>query len=536
MANWPRRSRSVTIDYDLDVPMRDGVRLRADLFRPAGGDRWPVVMIRTPYDRQLGSAFGLQMNAVQLAAAGYAVVVQDVRGRFASEGEFSPFINEGRDGVDSIAWCAEQSWSNGRVGLTGSSYVGYVQVLAAKECPETLKAWVPGFTTIDARTGWVYEGDAFCLGFDLSWGLGMMAGDRRTLDPAQVLDALEDWTETTRIPIEENGLFDQPSGVFLRDWLRFKNDAPFWAAQSGVGVEHCTAPALQIGGWFNLFHHGTFRLHDALANGQAGEAHRFVLGPWDHSPLPPHTGSGDFDFGPRAAFDLVGAQRAWFDWLLHEESEPDWPKNRIFLTGISQWESFDAWPPAMDRLDLLLGANRTLGDSAPAAGEACFVADSDHPTPTAGGRLCCASYLLPVGQRWQDARANRPDVIRFQTEPVAQPQLALGPVVAEIWSSSDRDTGDIHVTLVDIDHRGGSRYLADGIARKQLTPGVPARFTIELGQVGHVVQSEHRLGIDIAAMSFPRFDLAPKTGSSQRSIHFGEGFQSKVTIGADSCL
>ncbi len=476
MANWPRKTRSVTIDYDLDVPMRDGVALKADVFRPAGGDKWPVVIIRTPYDRQLGSSFGMQMNAVQLAAAGYAVVVQDVRGRFASEGDFYPFINEGRDGADSIAWCAEQPWSNGRVGSTGSSYVGFVQVLAAKECPNALKAWVPGVTTIDARTGWVYEGDALCLGFDLSWGLGMMSTDPRTQDPGLLLDALEHWSETARIPIRDNPLFDQPSGTWVRDWVARKDDAGYWAAQSGFGIEQSTAPALQIGGWYDLFHHGTFALHDALARGKAGKQHRFVVGPWDHSPMPLASGSGNVDFGPRAAFDLTAAQRDWFDWLLHEGSEPTWPANRMFITGTNRWESFETWPPPVDPIELSLGANGTLDDVGTGSGEAAFVSDPEDPTPTAGGRLCCALYLLPVGSRWQDARAKRPDVARFLTEASSQPQTALGPVTAEIWSTSDREIGDVHVTLVDIDQRGSSRYLADGIARKRLTPGEPACF------------------------------------------------------------
>lgn len=532
MANWPRRTRSVTIDYDLDVPMRDGVSLRADLFRPAGADRWPVVIIRTPYDRQLGSAFGMQMNAVQLAAAGYAVVVQDVRGRFASEGDFYPFIHEGSDGVDSIAWCAEQPWSNGRVGMTGSSYVGYVQVLAAKECPDALKAWVPGVTTLDARDGWVYEGDAFCLGFDLSWGLAMMSADPRTREPGLVVDALERWGETRHMAIESDPLLDQPSGHFLRDWMERKDDAAWWEAQSGQGVEQCTAPALQIGGWYDLFHFGTFRLHSALAAGNAGATHRFVMGPWDHSPLPLAGGSGDFDFGPRAAFDLAGAQRTWFDWLLHEESEPDWPKNRIFLTGINEWESFDTWPPPVEPVELALGVNGSLGDTASGAGEISFVADSADPTPTAGGRLCCALYLLPVGSRWQDARAKRADVFRFTTEPAGQPLRLLGPVTAEIWSTSDQEIGDVHVTLVDIDHRGGSRYLADGIRRLTLTPGEPACLRVDLGHVGHVIQPGHRLGIDVAAMSFPRFDLAPGSGSSRRTILFGGDNPSTLSIGA----
>lgn len=531
MANWPRKTRSVTIDYDISMPMRDGTQLKADVFRPAGGDRWPVVMIRTPYDRQMGSSFGMQMNAVQLAAAGYAVVVQDVRGRFASEGDFYPFINEGKDGVDSIAWCAEQPWSTGSVGTTGSSYVGFVQVLAAKECPDALKAWVPGVTTIDARTGWVYEGDALALGFDLSWGLSMMSLDRRTQAAALFLDALENWDESVRIPIADNPLLDQPSGAWLRDWVARKNDDAYWALQSGFGVEECTAPALQVSGWYDLFHSGSFALHDALAKGKAAGKQRFVMGAWDHGPMPLASGSGNFDFGPRAAFDLVGAQREWFDWLLHEDSEPDWAPNRMFITGINRWESFDAWPPPVDPIEFALGANGSLSDVSAGSGEVSFVSDPEDPAPTVGGRLCCALFLLPVGSRWQDARAQRADVVRFQTEPVDAAQWLLGPVTADIWSVSNRDIGDVHVTLVDIDHRGGSRYLADGILRKALTPGEATCFSVDLGHIGHVVQPGHRLGIDIAAASFPRFDLAPATGLSERSILFGGESGSRLRIG-----
>jgi putative CocE/NonD family hydrolase len=531
MANWPRKTRSVAIDYDVAVPMRDGVLLRADVLRPAGGDRWPVVMIRTPYDRQLGSAFGMQMNAVQLAAAGYAVVVQDVRGRFGSGGDFYPFVHEGRDGADSIAWAAEQPWSNGRVGMTGSSYVGFVQVLAAQEQPDALRAWVPSLTTVDARTGWVYEGDALCLGFDLSWGLSMMTADPRTRDIAEVQDALEQWEMSNRIPIGENAVLAQPSGQFLRDWAERKDDSAYWERQSGFGVGAVTAPALQIGGWYDLFHHGTFRLHDALAEGAAAGRGRFVMGPWDHSGLPFGTGSGNFDFGPRAAFDLVGAQREWFDWLLHEESEPDWPANRLFITGINRWESFDVWPPVSGALELSLGPNGALSESAAGSGDVPFSTDPEDPTPTIGGRLCCATYLLPVGSRWQDARAKRSDVVRFQTEGASAPRELFGRVTADIWSTSDRDIGDVHLTLVDIDERGGSRYLADGIARQKMVPGEPVCVWVDLGQVGHVLQPGHRLGLDLAAMSFPRFDLAPAKGAAKRSVLFGGDFASRLRIG-----
>src|SRR5690606_4029324 len=158
-----------------------------------------------------------------------------------------------------------------------------------------------------------------------------------------------------RVPILDNPLFQQPSGQWLRDWVSKRDDAAYWAAQSGFGVEESSAPALQIGGWYDLFHHGAFALHAALAGGNAGSQHRFVMGPWDHGPMPLASGSGTFDFGPRAAFDLTAAQREWFDWLLHEGSEPDWPANRMFITGINRWERFDAWPPPVEPIELALG-------------------------------------------------------------------------------------------------------------------------------------------------------------------------------------
>lgn len=531
MANWPRRTQSVSVDHDLLMPMRDGIRLRADVLRPSGIGPVPVVLLRTPYDRQLGSAFGLQINAMQLAAAGYAVVVQDVRGRFGSEGDFYPFVNEANDGVDSIAWCAEQSWSNGRVGMAGSSYLGFSQVLAAQECPDALKAWAPAMTTVDARSAWVYEGDAFCLGFDLSWGAMMMAGDPRTRDITAAHQILQSWQMASRIPIAQNPLFEQPSGQFMRDWIERKDDTAYWSRQRGDGVGVCSAPALQIGGWYDLFHSGTFRLHDTLANGEAGSAHRFVVGPWDHSGLPFGTGSGDVDFGPHAAFDLGSVQREWFDWLLYEESEPDWPRNRLFITGANVWESFDVWPPESATVEFFLGADGRLNDVATDTGEVRFEADPDDPTPTVGGRLCCSLYLLPVGSRRQDSRANRADVVRFQTEPVSISQPLLGRVTADIWSTSDREQGDVHLTLVDIDPHGHSQYLADGIARGTLLPGEPTRFAVDLGQIGHVLQPEHRLGLDIAAMSFPRFDPNPVDGAQQRSIVYGGAWQSILRIG-----
>lgn len=526
------RHQSLSVEIGVGVAMRDGTRQAADVYKPSGAGRWPVVLLRTPYDRRLGAAHGQQVNATRLAAAGYAVVIQDVRGRFGSEGAFYPFRDEAGDGFDTISWAAEQPWSTGAVGLVGSSYAGYNQVLTAKQGHPALQAWVPAFAPLDARRGWAYEGEAFCLGFNLSWALGAIgARDRRTTDPAALVAALDDWPATVRRPPpDQPELAATPAGRFFFDWLERRDNAAYWEPLGGRGVGSCPAPAAQIGGWFDLFALGSFELHDELAGGVAGGRHRFVVGPWDHAPLPLGTGAGETDFGGAAAFDLVAAQQRWFDWLLRGESEPDWPAVRAFVTGWNRWETWSTWPPPHRAEAWFLHPDGSLAPTLPASGEHPFLTDTDDPTPTVGGRLCCAPFRMRSGQLDQVGRAARPDVRSYASPLLDRDLLVGGPVRAEIWSTSSVPTADLHVTLVDVGPEGRALYVADGIARRDDLGGDPAPFAVELGHVGHAFRAGHRPRIDVAGMSFPRFDRAPGQGQARRIIALDGPTASRIVL------
>jgi uncharacterized protein len=522
------RYAAVTTDIGMGIPMRDGTTLSADCYRPATPGRWPVVLLRTPYDRRLGAASGQQVHAVRLAACGYAVVIQDVRGRGESEGAFTPFVDDASDGYDTIDWLAQQPWSTGAVGLVGSSYAGLTQTLAVRERHPAVRAWFPAFTTLDVREGWVYEGDAFCLGFDLSWVIGLALGDRRTVDPEPLFAAMGNWAESVRQPLDRLiRLLDTPAGEVFAEWLACRDDEPYWAAMSGRGVGEAAVPSAQIGGWFDLFNTGTFDLHDELAG---DPMHRLIVGPWDHSPMPLGPGSGESHFGVQAAFDLVGAQRRWFDWLLRDESEPPWPRARVFVTGWNRWEAWDAWPPPAVREPWHLHPGASLSQATPNPGACRFATDAANPTPTAGGRLCCAPYLLRPGQFDQSARSSREDVLTFVSDPLERDMLVAGPLEASVWSTSSLPVADIHVTISDLQPDGRAMYLADGIRRRFDLTGEPQRFAVRLGHIGHAFRAGHRIQVDISGMSFPRFDRAHETGAAERSLLCGGDMGSSITL------
>ena len=182
---------SLSVDLGIGVPMSDGTGLATDVIRPSGGGPLPAVVVRTPYNRRTPATRSLQVNALGLAEAGYAVVIQDARGRFASGGDFEPFVNEQADGVDTIEWVAAQPWCTGRVGMAGTSYLGYCQLAAAARRPEPLRAIMPGLTPCDVRDGWIRERGEPNHGFNLSWILGaLLPADSRMADPAGALERL----------------------------------------------------------------------------------------------------------------------------------------------------------------------------------------------------------------------------------------------------------------------------------------------------------------------------------------------------------
>ena len=525
---------TISVDRHVWVPMPDGIRLAADVFRPAGGGRHPVVLLRTPYDRGHAAAFGLQINALRLAEAGYAVVTQDVRGRFDSEGEFEPFRAEGADGVASVLWAAGQPWSNGVVAMAGMSYCGYAQVLAARQRPEPLRAWIPAFCPLDARTEWIYDGDAFQLAFNLAWAIASIAGsDRRTADPAAVLATLDDWEGTIRRATADHPeILGTPAGAAAYGrWLERQDDSAWWAEVSGRGAGTHDAAALVVGGWFDVFHRGSLSLHAELSAGNAAST-QLLLGPWDHSPLPLATGSGDIEYGWRASVDLPLLSMQWLDHVLRDGPAPLVTPARTFLTGANAWHDWDAWPPPADAASFHLAPGNVLQQDAPPASVDHFRADGADAAPSVGGRVYPRPRQMHPGQRDQGARAQRGDVRTFAAAPVARATLIAGPVRAEVWSGASPRSGcsDVAATLVDVAPDGTGLNVAEGVTRRVGVGPDPECFELDLGHVAHVLRSGHRLRLDVAGAAFPRVDRAHDRGTSERTIVLGGETPSRLVL------
>jgi putative CocE/NonD family hydrolase len=338
-----------------------------------------------------------------------------------------------------------------------------------------------------------------------------------------VFDALDRWQEVVRRnPADQPELLATPAGAIWSDWLARRDDAPWWDRISGRGAGAHDAAALVVGGWFDIFHHGSLALHAELASGRARAA-QLIIGPWDHSPLPLASGSGDSEFGWRAVIDLPGLSLQWLDHTLRDGSAPLPSVARTFATGADTWFDWGAWPPPARQAVLRTAPSGRLvpesGDRG-AADVDVIVADARDPAPAIGGRLYARPRHTRPGQMDQRPRADRGDVLTYVAEAATHDTLIAGPVRAEIWSSSTRSgPADIAATLVDQSPDGRALNVAEGVTRCRLTAGTPACFDIELGHVAHVLRPGHRLRLDLAAAAFPRVDVAPFNGTATRSIH-----------------
>ncbi len=438
------------------MPASDDVTLVADVVRPGGAGRWPAIVVRTPYGRNTTASRGLQVNALALAEAGYAVVIQDVRGRGESNGTFEPFVHEAADGVTTIEWTAAQPWCNGRVGTAGISYLAYTQLAAATRAPEPLQAWVPGLTPNDVRTTWVRHRGVPNDGFNRAWLAALDMPDAPTL-----LDPYDE-----RVPSE-------------RDLSR----AP------------PLAPALVIAGHYDVFHHGSFDLYAGLGAGSAG--HRLLAGPWAHTGLPLGRRAGDRDFGIDAVIDLHEVQQEWFDRHLRDDGEV-LPTSRIFFSGWDRWETVGAWPPPATPCLLYPDHRGSLADDVPTAGTVGVVVTADDPTPAIGGRVYPWEPVLRPGAFDQASRRGRSDVLAWSSGPVLDPLVVAGPVRCVLDASGP---GYVVVTVTDVDETGRAWNIADGAA--MLPPdGVTE---VDLGHVAHAFIRGHAIGFDVGFSAVPRF-------------------------------
>lgn len=485
---------SLVIDKNVMVPMRDGVHLATDVYRPHRQGQFPTLVERMPYNKEIGLIVNVTLDVLRAAQAGFAVVVQDTRGRYGSEGTFSPFADEAFDGADTIAWAAEQPWSNGRVGMVGASYFGATQWLAATQAPVALRALAPALTAGCFHDGWTYKNGALQLGFINHWtffvlGLGevirQVSGGMTS--PDRIGEFIEQLDTKPRF-FERLPLLDMPElsdvAPYYREWLSHPSYGDYWKVTAPrEAYERVTVPAMNIGGWYDPFLKGTLENYVGMkergGSSAARRLQRLVIGPWAHGGL-----TGQFparSFGLLGGFDgadITGAQLEWFAGLLDEADTPDPADDavRIFVMGADEWRNEPDWPlPGTIwqawYLDSEGDANTAAGDgqltiTAPADDRVDRYFYNPHdPVPTLGGATFLPGLTINAnaGPRDQRRVEDRADVPRYTSRELGADLEVIGPVTAIIFFSSDAQDTDLTGKLVDVHPDGRAMNICEGV-------------------------------------------------------------------------
>jgi len=531
-------SETIRVEGHVAVPMRDGVKLYADVYRPRREGRFPTIITRTPYGVQRD---GMHPAVIAFAQHGYAVVVQDVRGRYESEGAWDPFRNEADDGYDTVEWAARQPWSNGKVGMHGGSYLGHVQWQAATMAPPHLTAVFPVLASTSIYHNTFFHGGAFKLALALGWGVVRMPNrimnpqywHTESYAPEELKYENIIWTlPLNRIDLESSG---QKVG-FFRDWLRHQSYDSYWRAISDEErFQAVKVPAHTFGGWFDLLLGGTLNGYTGLRAKGATEAARkgakMIIGPWGHGASQKY---GDIDFGPLAMRSLFDMELRWNDHYLKgiDNGIDREPPVELFLMGVNKWVQYEDWPvPGTKFTPVYLAsggnANSMRGDGklqfeAPSGADADrFVYDPNNPVPSLGGNDCCGAPF-PTGPRDQRPVESRHDVLVYTSEILKDPLAIAGPVKMKLYAATDGRDTDFMIKLVDVYPDGTAWNIAEGILRARfhkgldkmelLEPNRAYELEIDMRGTANVFQPGHRIRVDVTSSNFPQYDRNPNTG------------------------
>jgi uncharacterized protein len=505
------------------TPMRDGVILRANIFRPPRAARFPTILLRTPYNK--GNA--ITPNFLAIVNHGYAVMVQDVRGRYASGGIFEPIDQEVRDGDDTLNWIARQAWSDGAVGMYGGSYLGIAQWKAALSRNPHLKAIFPYVSgDDDYRDRFYSSGGAMKLGHRLLW----IAENMRA--PAYIPPDFRKFV--LALPVRQADR--SASGASLPLWQLAANHPSyddFWKRGSvREHIDDVRVPVYSVGGWYDNYVESDLDAFTRLR--KRGREARIMVGPW------PHVFSAEFagePFGSRrdTIVSLRPEQLKWFDRWVKGSGAPEAHEHpvRIFVMGVNHWRDEDEWPleRAHNVKFYLRGASAAnslagggeLGDK-PGPNEPAdtFVYDPRNPVPTFGGAICCDSKIFAWGPMDQRPVERRRDVLVYSSQPLVADLEVTGPIHMILYAASNSPDTDFTAKLVDVFPNGEARNLTDGILRvryrdsleapRLMTPGEVYRLSIDMGVTSNVFRAGHRIRLEVSSSNFPRFDRNPNTG------------------------
>lgn len=540
------------------IPMRDGTILYADLYMPKKPGKYPVIVTRSPYGIQRDNVHHERM--IKFAQRGYVGVVQDVRGRYESDGKWEPFRDEGNDGFDTIEWIAKQEFSNGKIAMQGGSYLGHNQWAAASQSPPSLDAIFPSVASTNIYANWITMGGAYRLSFNYGWGVVRMPNrimlpqywHTASYAPEELL-----YDNILRhLPLKDGDL--QSAGYAVqhyRDWVTHESYDEYWKSISDEErFDKVLVPAYNTGGWFDIFIMGTLNGYVGMKNKggtpEARKGTKLLVGPWGHGPS---TKFGDLDFGAHAFVDLYEEELRYYDFHLKgvqngiDKEKPV----KIFYMGENKWREEDNWPiPGTEYKELYLtgdspantlrGGGTLTFDKPGKSGIDKYIYDPNNPVLTYGGNNCCGTPTI-AGPKDQRLIERRNDVLVYTSEFLTEPLSIAGPVTMKLHAATDGPDTDWMIKLVDVYPDGSAYPVSEGILRAKfkdgldkvnlLTPNQVYEFEIELTGTANVFQPGHRIRIDITSSNFPQFDRNPNTGKplgsdaevrvAQQTIHHG---------------
>ncbi len=525
---------NVVVEHRVAMKTRDGVTLYADVYRPDGEGSYPVLLQRTPYNRQNASDFG--RTAV---AHGFMVVVQDVRGRYESEGEWYTFKHEIDDGYDTVEWAAALPHSNGKVGMFGGSYVGATQMLAAISHPPHLAGICPVVTASNYHENWTYQGGAFEQWFNESWTSGL-AQDTLNREIGAASNAM---VGSKVLPLKRYPLFNTQMGAepadwtgklapYFLDWLDHPTYDSYWKQWSiEENYASIQVPALTIAAWYDIFQGGSLKNYMGMKAGagntaaRAGQRLMVIIGG--------HAGNGRtigaVDFGADAPFDENAVTLEWYEYLFQGKQNVYATEKpvKLFVMGENKWRYEDSWPLERAKqthyfLHSAGKANSATGDgtlsnsTAGHDGPDTFTYDPANPVPTVGSQLCCDPVHLPAGPRDQQDVEKRSDVLVYSTPALEQDTEVTGPILLDLFAKSSAVDTDFTAKLVDVWPNGFAQNLTEGILRARyrnsrstaepITPGKIYEYKIDLWSTSNVFLKGHKIRLEISSSNFPRFD------------------------------
>jgi putative CocE/NonD family hydrolase len=519
----------VRLERDVRARMRDGVELVSDHYYPPDPGPQPTLLMRQPYGRDIASTV-VYAHPVWFARQGYNVVIQDVRGRGGSEGDFYPFRSEGADGADTIAWLHTRPESNGRVGMYGFSYQGMTQLLAAAEQPEGLLCISPGMTACDLYHGWFYQNGALRLASTLAWGLQLLKEDSRRGRLREASDRLEQaWaqlaSQTSVLPIRAHpALHSEGLPAYVLDWLDHDAPGEYWdSLDVSERLRRIRVPALHISGWYDTYLKGSvdgFLSMRDYAGGDFAREHQYLIaGPWVHIPWGDRIGTSDF--GREALLDTDSILMRWFDhWLKDSGSFAGEPRVRHFVLGENRWREAKSFPREADYILFLHSEGRansrkgdgTLSRVSPVVDEPCdiFVYDPEVPVIAPGGSAAASG---PFDQATLELGNN---LLVYSTEPLEKPLWIFGIPRVELYCATSAATADFTAKLVRARPNGVAEFICIGIARSksQFAKKMYAADEIQLWSfflepTSCRFDAGDRIRLEIASSAFPLFDRNP---------------------------